>query len=129
MAIDVYGRGASFPLNLGSSGGIGESSGPDKIEQSIRVILNTQAGERVMRPTFGANLKSLVFAPNNAATAGLARQYVSDALRQWEPRIEVTQITVENQQLQGALIITIRYIIRATQDVRSMIYPFYLEKR
>jgi uncharacterized protein len=122
-----YGRGASFPWALSSTGGIRESAGLRKVEESIRVVLGTQYGERVMRPTFGCNLKSLAFAPNHEATANLARHYVEDGLRQWEPRIELLEVRVENDRLQNALMIHVHYRVKATQDVRSLVYPFYLE--
>ena len=77
-----------------------------------------------MRPTFGCNLKSLVFAPNNEATANLARYYVEDGLRQWETRIDVFDVLVENDNLNGYLLINIHYRILASQEVHSMIYPF-----
>ena len=79
MSDDFFGRGLSFPLRLGVTG-VSESAGPDKVEESIRVILGTGYGERTMRPRFGCNLKTLAFAPNNDATANLARHYVSDGL-------------------------------------------------
>jgi phage baseplate assembly protein W len=125
---DLYGRGVSFPVAVDAGGGIAEAAGPDKIDDAIRIILGTQFGERVMRPTFGANLKSLVFAPNNIATANLARHYVEDALGRWEPRIELFEVLVENDNRGGRLLIHVHYRIRATQDVQSMVYPFYLEE-
>lgn len=127
---DFYGRGMSFPVAIGPSGGLAESSGVEKVEEAIRIILGTQYGERVMRPTFGCNLKSLVFAPNNSATANLARFYVQQGLTQWEPRIDVLEVLVENSDFDGAggLQINIHYRLRATQDVQSLIYPFYLEQ-
>ncbi|HET7187366.1 MAG TPA: GPW/gp25 family protein, partial [Gemmatimonadaceae bacterium] len=67
MKPELYGRGASFPVAVDAAGGVAESAGVRKIEESIQIILGTQHGERVMRPTFGCNLKSLVFAPNNIA--------------------------------------------------------------
>ena len=82
-----------------------------------------------MRPQFGANLKSLVFAPNNATTASLASYYVTDALSRWEPRIDVLAITVTADLSQadlGKLLIGITYRVRATKDERSLVYPFYL---
>lgn len=91
------------------------------------MILGTQYGERVMRPRFGCNLKSLVFSPNNTATANLARYYVEEGLRQWEPRIELVNIVVENDNQQGALLIHITYRLSATPEVHNMVYPFYLE--
>jgi phage baseplate assembly protein W len=128
MSTSLYGRGMSFPLQLGVTG-IGESEGVQKIEESIRIILGTQHGERVMRPDFGCNLKRLAFAPNNASTANLARYYVQEGLRRWEPRIELVDVTVENDNLHGALLIHITYRLRATQDSHNLVYPFYLEQR
>ncbi len=129
-ADDDYGRGISFPLGVSATGGLAESSGVQKVEEAIRIILGTQYGERVMRPTFGCNLKTLAFAPNNSATANLARYYVQQGLQQWEPRIEVMAVDVQNTDFGGAggLLINIQYRLRATQDVQSLIYPFYLEQ-
>ena len=91
---ELLARGAAHPVRIGGSGGVTEAVGSDKIEQSIRVILGTQHGERVMRPTFGANLASLAFAPNDAATANLARYLVETGLTRWEPRIELVGVDV-----------------------------------
>jgi phage baseplate assembly protein W len=128
VANEFYGRGLGHPLGVSTTGGLRESAQVAKIEESIRIVLGTQRGERVMRPRFGCDLKSLVFAPNNEATANLARYYVEDGLRQWEPRIEVVEVLVTNDTRAIALIIDINYRLRATQDLRSLVYPFYLEQ-
>jgi uncharacterized protein len=125
---DFHGRGASFPLEISTTGGIRESAGAQKIEESIRIILGTQYGERVMRPTFGCNLKSLVFAPLNEATINLARHYVEEGLQQWEPRMELIDVLVEPDPRRGILLMHVHYRIKATQDVRSLVYPFYVEQ-
>jgi phage baseplate assembly protein W len=125
---DVLGSGFAFPLGLNPRGGIQEARYEEKVRQSIRIILGTQHGERLMRPNFGANLKSLVFAPNNSATANLACFYVEDALRIWEPRIQVDDIQVQNDNTGGRLVIEIRYRIKATNDSQNLIYPFYLQQ-
>ena len=121
-----YGRGASWPLRVAATGGIGESAGIDAIEESIRIILGTQYGERVMRPQFGCNLRALAFAPNNAATAALARHYVVEGLQLWEPRVEVTDVVVENDLEHNALVISVLYRVRSTQTPATLVYPFYL---
>ena len=124
---NFYGQGFNFPLTLTGARGISMSSGLTNIEQSIQIILGTQHGERVMRPTFGCNLNSLVFAPNNRQTATLARQYVMDGLQQWEPRIIVQSVTVTNDVESPQLLIEIFYAINPNLDPQAMIYPFYLE--
>ena len=123
-----YGQGISFPVALDPTGAIQLSSGQANIQQSIYVILGTRHGERVMRPTFGCNLKSLVFAPNNQQTAALARQYVLDGLQQWEPRITVHSVTVTPSPADSQLLINISYSLKPSLDPQAMIYPFYLEQ-
>lgn len=126
MTDEIYGRGLSYPLRLDATG-VSTASGPRKVEESIRLILGTQYGERLMRPTFGSNLRTLSFAPNNSSTANLARYYVAEGLARWEPRIEVLEVAVENSATQPVLVISIVYRLRATQDVHNLVYPFYLE--
>jgi phage baseplate assembly protein W len=126
---DFYGRGASFPLQIGTTGGLRESANLEKIEESIRIILATQYGERVMRPDFGCNLRSLVFAVNNSSTKALARHYVIDGLKQWEPRIDVEDVTVTNDIANKRLLIEIIYMVKSSLQPQSMVYPFYLEQQ
>jgi uncharacterized protein len=125
-APDVHGRGLAFPVRPGRFG-LARSSGPAKVDESIRIILGTQYGERVMRPRFGSNLRSLVFAPNNATTADLARYYVREALTRWEPRIDVVDVAVTNDNRAAQLLIEVTYRLRATQEVRTLVHPFSLE--
>lgn len=126
MSSEAWGRGMSYPLRLGRTG-ISESVGTAKIEESIRSILGTQYGERVMRPRFGSNLKTLVFAPNNSATANLARFYTEEALSRWEPRIEVDAVTVTNDNTAARLVIAITYRLRGRIEPATMTYPLSLQ--
>jgi uncharacterized protein len=138
MSTDFLGHGLTFPLRLNSRGGIEISGQEKKIKESIYMILGTQPGERLMRPTFGCNLQSLIFAPNTKATANLARHYIEEALRTCEPRIIVEEVTVKNEYLTvqnereerhtNVLSISIRYRIKATYEVQNLVYPFYLEQ-
>ncbi len=127
MNAEFYGRGLAYPVTVGAAG-LGQSAGIAKVEESIRIILGTQYGERVMRPKFGSNLTSLAFAPNNASTANLARYYVEEALTRWEPRIELVDVAVSHDNVLGRLLIDISYRLRDTQEVYNLVYPFYLER-
>jgi phage baseplate assembly protein W len=96
------------------------------IEEAIRMIVSTPKGQRVMRPEFGCQIYDLVFAPNDATTAGLAAHYVTEALGMWEPRIHVEHISAEPDPTGAArLLVEVRYQIKATHDSRSLVFPFY----
>jgi phage baseplate assembly protein W len=125
MTTDFYGQGIAFPLHLGVLG-LAQSSGVQRVEESIQLILGTQYGERVMRPDFGCNLRSLAFAPNNDSTANLARYYVQQGLTRWEPRIELVTVEVGNDLARDALTIDLTYRLRTTGDIHNLVYPFYL---
>ena len=107
-------------------GRVALSSGEEKVEQSIFLILGTRIGERVMRPTFGSRLHELLFAPSDARSLGLAEKYVIDALRFWEPRIELVDVHAANDaEDQALIVITVLYRIKSRDDERSLVYPFY----
>lgn len=120
----IIGRGWSFPPSIGIQGIPRLTSERSEIDQAIRIILGTYPGERVMRPEFGCRIHDLVFAPNDERTAAQARRYVQDALAMWEPRIHVVEI--ETTPNDHELLIEINYRVKATQDPRSLVYPFYL---
>lgn len=123
---DFIGRGWTFPPQVSDGHGVALSCGEAKIEQAIQIILRTQPGQRVMRPTFGSRLHELAFAPATAETFGLAEMYVADALRFWEPRIEVVEVHASPDPKQHeVLLITLQYRIKPSYDVRSLVCPFY----
>ena len=115
-------------MQINQRGGISVSRHEEKIRESILTILGTQYNERVMRPDFGCNLRSLVFAPNNTATANLTRHYVEEGLTKWEPRIFLDEVIVENDNSESRLVIHVSYRIKSTNEPGNLVYPFYLER-
>ncbi len=128
MTTDFLGKGLAYPLQLNARGGLKESKFQQKVKESIRIILGTEPGERLMRPNFGCYLHSLIFAPNNTATANLAAHYVEDALTTWEPRIILEDVTVHNDHTNASLVIDVQYRLKATNEPQNLVYPFYLEQ-
>jgi len=127
MSSDFIGRGIMFPLRVDQSGSIAMTSGVDDLDSSIRMVLATAPGERLMRPRFGCRIWELLFEPINANTMGLMSVAVRDALGQWEPRIIVDDVVVSPDEAdQGRVHIHITYTVRTTNDRRNLVYPFYV---
>jgi phage baseplate assembly protein W len=120
------GVGWAFPPAASAAGDMATAAYETDIQQSILVILGTAPGERVMRPDFGAGLKTLIFEPMNTTTAALAQFNVQKALIQWEPRIDQIAVKVTPQPATGCLSIDIRYRVRLTNVFYNLVYPFYL---
>jgi len=127
MAEEFIGNGWSFPLRVNRRGGISLASREREIEEAIRIILATAPGERPMRPDFGCGIHDYVFAPADASTAGSIAFQVTSALEMWEPRIDVAGVDVEiDSDDRGVLYIDIAYTVRGTNDVRNIVFPFYV---
>ena len=123
------GVGWGFPPCVGSDGGNAIVMYEDDVKQSIRIILGTDQGERVMRPDFGAGLRSFIFGPVSATTLQRIKTRVQDALTKWEPRIDVLQVKITfDSSDRSALLIDITYRVRSTNTLQNLVYPFYLHE-
>ena len=129
MKRSFLGRGVAFPVGLDARGNLSLTEYEDNIDESVRIILGTAPGERVMRPEFGCRVHDFVFHPNNASTAALAAFYVREALAKWEPRIEDIAVSAyPDPAAENVLRIEISYRVSRTNNVRNHVYPFYLRR-
>lgn len=122
------GQGLGQPLLPDTSGRLPLVAGPEKVRQAIFTLLDTDPGERLMRPDFGCGLRRYLMAPNNPATrAGIARE-IENTLNRWEPRIKVIEIAVKPTDDRAMVQIDIHYahVLDGRQDI--LVYPFYLEQ-
>jgi len=123
------GRGLAFPIAVDPAGGtIAMAEYEEDIRQAVRIILDTDPGERVMRPDFGAGLRALVFEPINTHTLALARHRVEQALILWEPRIDSISVQAEARPAQGLILLEVRYRVRTTNTFYNLVYPFFLQE-
>jgi len=121
------GRGISWPLEVDHTGSIRLTEGASDLDRSISLVLLTAPGERLMRPEFGCRIWDLLFEPVTPNLIGLISQAVRDALAQWEPRVVVDDVRPVPDPDDPALIrIMIDYRVRATNDRRNLVYPFYV---
>jgi phage baseplate assembly protein W len=121
------GRGFSWPLEVDHTGSIKLTDGAEDLDRSIRMVLLTAPGERLMRPDFGCRIWDLLFEPVTQNLLGLIAEAVRDSLARWEPRIVVDDVQPTVDPDDHALIrITISYRVRVTNDRRNLVYPFYV---
>lgn len=125
--MEHLGKGIGFPLRTNVQGSLQISVGDRSVEDAIQIILRTNPGERVYRPEFGSRLGELVFAPLNTQTLLLIQLHVQEALEQWEPRIDLEEIRTDPDPVRGLVDIKIIYRLKDQADLRSLVYPFYLQ--
>ena len=124
---DRLGQGWGQPIAPDTRGQLPVVAGPEKVRQAIFTLLDTEPGERIMRPDFGCGLRRYLMAPNNPGTrAGIERE-ITRTLARWEPRIKVVDIAVTPTDDRATVLVEIHYahLLDGRQDV--LVYPFALE--
>ncbi|HIP11505.1 MAG TPA: baseplate protein [Arcobacter sp.] len=122
---NFLGEGVSFPFTIDKYQKIKTSKYEENIKESIKIILSTKLGERLMRPNFGCRIHELLFTPNTIDTHNLAIFYVTEALKRWEHRINLSEVKVSIYG-ENAINISIDYQIKDTNSFYNLVYPFYL---
>lgn len=121
----VANYGMTFPQRINKKGFF-EFSGDLRVlvGASIRQILGTRIGERVMLPEFGSRIWELLFEPIDAVTVSLARVYTIEAIKKWEPRVLLNDIDVRINPDYGRLEIYGGYTIYNQGMVDSFAVAF-----
>jgi hypothetical protein len=111
----LYGQGIAFPPHVGPDGRIAWSDGERNVREAIEIVLRTEPRERLNLPTFGGGLRQFLFEPNTVTTRFQIQDRITRALEEWEPRIKVNNVDVEEdpRDPQSALA-TIHYELVAT---------------
>lgn len=127
MSGSFTGRGWRFPILPDAGGRLGYVDGNQNVEQSLRILLLTALGERFMRPTFGCKAPRLVFAPGSTQFLHLLETSVREAVRDWEPRIELDTVRAETDPSdETRAIVSLAYRIRSSNTRANLVFPFYL---
>src|SRR6516165_10036345 len=123
------GVGWSFPPCATADGATQIAKYEQDIAQAIRIIIGTDWGERVMRPDFGAGLKSFLFGPLSQTTIQRVQTRVQESLIKWEPRIDVESVVATADRSDpGKLTIAVTYRVRSTNTRNNLVYDFYLQE-
>lgn len=129
MGKEFIGKGWRFPIIPGPTGALEWSDADDNVEQSLRILLMTRVGERVMRGRFGSRLGELVFRPGSEQNLREIESAVVSAIVRFEPRVEVLEVRAE-ADVQDATRITVAlgYRVRRTNTRESLVFPFYVAR-
>lgn len=127
---DYKGTGWTFPPRFGRGGAsVDMVRGDEDIQESLRLLLATEPGERVMRADFGCNLAAFVFEEIDQGLISRITRIVSDAILHHEPRVILEKVDVtRGADSTGSVTIQVAYRSRLTNSRYNMVYPFYLRE-
>ncbi len=125
------GKGWSFPPSFDIVDRQVEMlTGEGDIESSLQILLATILGERVMQPRFGCNLDEMVFETLDTTLITEIKNRVEVSILYFEPRIDINNIEIIPQsELDGKILISVDYTVRATNTRSNLVFPFYLSEK
>jgi len=137
---DYLGVGWKFPFQINANtGGVANTSDQldgttsqegqrRHISGALQQLVLTALGERFFRPEFGTRLHDLIFDPLDDTLLALLSYYVGAGIEDWEPRVELLNVDINADVYKGVVRIIADYLIRATYEQGSEVFPFYVNE-
>ncbi len=114
MANEFLGFGLLRPFRRDRKADFAAAGGEALVRSAVGQILGTMAssdftqGELPWRTEFGSLLHLLRHQKNDAVLQELARVHVADALKRWEPRVQLASVQVTRERDRGENILALR---------------------
>ncbi len=123
------GCGWSFPPTFSrETKGVQMFSNEMNIAKSIKMIVLTRLGERVLHADFGTNISDFTFMRNiNTSEKYRLKKMIEYAIVENEFRVNLDQIDIQNNIKEDCIEISISYTIKANNTKYNMVFPFYYE--
>jgi len=127
--MSFLGRGWSFPPRFDGHKRLVMVENEADIEESLRLLLATRCGERVMQPAYGTTLHRLVFESANEQVLTEMKDMLKKAVLFFEPRVELVQIEAQISSGDWACLqLLLEYRIRSTNTRHNLVYALYLDQ-
>ena len=125
--LDLQGNiaiGVSLPFN-GPSGPFNSTySTKDQIKSNLINLLLTNKGERVMNPEFGCDLNRVLFEGITDNLYEVIKNLIVNNIAYFIPEVQITEILVTPEEDNNSLSITVKYILRISQEADQVTVQF-----
>lgn len=119
-------KAISLPFSLNESYGISFTSNENKIwKDRVFLAISTALYERVMRPSYGTQVKQAIF-ENEAVASSLLDATIRQTFNTWLPALSLINISPEYVEETGQFSITISYLLpnETTDEVSIKVGTF-----
>ena len=96
------------------------------ISRSIKNLLSTKINERLFQPNVDSGIEILLFENFNALTSSRLEKAIKSTIDKYEPRADVTNITVKAEEEDNAYLVSITYM--PDNDVQEANLEVFLER-
>ena len=101
------------------TGDLGVKSDANAINQSLKTLVNTNYYERPFQPLLGCNIRALLFELADPITMNDLKTNISQVISNYEPRIAVQELRVDDLSDQNAYNVRIVYRILKSNTINT----------
>ena len=83
----------------------------EAVKESIKNLILTDKGERLMQPLLGGNVRAMLFENNTPATIKFLQEQIKATIEEYEPRASLIDVTVQSSLDENTINVTIYFYI------------------
>lgn len=80
------------------------------LESSVRMLLLTTKGERIMQPGYGTSLKKILFELNVDSIESIIQQEITQALNIYEPRVAISGVDIDRSAAPRTIAVRLSFL-------------------
>lgn len=88
--------------------------------ESVKNIIITEPGERIMNPTFGCPISKFTFEPIDMVTIVDIKSVITNAIRQFENRVDRLEINIVEDQETNSIEITVLFNMKTSNTTQTL---------
>lgn len=96
------------------------------VKQAIKILINTQYGEKPFAPRFGSQIRGMLFEPMGHSSARMLATVIELAISNHEPRARVDEVIVVPNHDLNTYDVKILFHVVAVRDLQAL--EFSLER-
>jgi len=83
----------------------------EAVKESLRNLILTDKGERLMQPLLGGNIRAMLFENNTPATIKFLQEQIKATIEEYEPRASLIDVTVQSSLDENTINVAIYFYI------------------
>lgn len=98
------------------SGDLALNRDEEAVKESLKNIILMDKGEKLFQPSFGGNIRAMLFELNSPATLKLIQEQIKSTINNYEPRVELIDVEVYSLIDDNKVAIKIIYGLRNREE-------------
>lgn len=106
--------GISWPFRIEDNGLPAPAKGTEVVRSALVMLMRTQKRSRVMRPTLGTALNSVLFENQGPILSALVQRQIASAISDFLPQVRIIDITIK--EIDSVLAVNVQYSVQNVRD-------------